>query len=677
MAIGDNYRRLAPDDQLIFNASGGVAGIRSGRSTGAEGRMLSAATADAVQSLVSGAGIPGLFARPYRLATWGQERASFESSAPELIGNARHTDIRSPFWMCAARGDMIPAADYGCLAGTSSNQVANWNLVARSEGKTINSLYSKANQIDMVFMTYGGSDIVAGNGTTPTAATLLAYLQANILAIMRAGIPVVFESIYPYIDTALYRNVASGWTAQGSGTAAQKQAICDDLNTQLQAWLANFPHQAVFVDVATPLKDGGQYLSKKYAIDGIELNRRGAQLCGEMSAAASLALLPAKRAQYFGKLASITPELIALTPTGFTDYTTAAATNGTVSWGTPSVGVDSTYGPYFEITGTCSAITGPTAFNITAVTWAAGVLQFTVAAHKLMPTQNVVATGLSGSIAGAMTGPWEITTSDSETQFSVALAADPGTITIAGSPPSSSATVVLQEASAQFNLLANVIRQNGTPATGIALAAGDMLESSAWVSADNGSGGAPNICSMSMRQRVFYQAGTNPTNGQAYQISDGGINVPTNMGLKQQRAFGPFRYTTPKMQLSNTSGVAANISNASGVQLQFSAYFNATGATRFRVYAPSMRVVQAGPIIISTPATAVAYTNKYPVPIRVLVGVNGATISAATVRRADTINEYPAGVTSGGSVTLAPNDSLTLTYTVATPTMTGFMDVVL
>ena len=56
MAIGDNYRRLAPDDQLIFNASGGVAGIRSGRSTGAEGRMLSAATADAVQSLVSGAG---------------------------------------------------------------------------------------------------------------------------------------------------------------------------------------------------------------------------------------------------------------------------------------------------------------------------------------------------------------------------------------------------------------------------------------------------------------------------------------------------------------------------------------------------------------------------------------------------------------------------------------------
>lgn len=59
MAIGDNYRRLAPDDQLIFNASGGVAGIRSGRSTGAEGRMLSAATADAVQSLVSEAWMSG------------------------------------------------------------------------------------------------------------------------------------------------------------------------------------------------------------------------------------------------------------------------------------------------------------------------------------------------------------------------------------------------------------------------------------------------------------------------------------------------------------------------------------------------------------------------------------------------------------------------------------------
>lgn len=55
MATGDQYRRIQPDDLLIFNSSGRVTGIKSGRSTGAEGRMLSEADAIAAQALVSGA----------------------------------------------------------------------------------------------------------------------------------------------------------------------------------------------------------------------------------------------------------------------------------------------------------------------------------------------------------------------------------------------------------------------------------------------------------------------------------------------------------------------------------------------------------------------------------------------------------------------------------------------
>lgn len=58
MATGDTYRRIQPEDLLIFNSSGQVAGIKSGRSTGAEGRMLSEADATATQALVSGAWNP-------------------------------------------------------------------------------------------------------------------------------------------------------------------------------------------------------------------------------------------------------------------------------------------------------------------------------------------------------------------------------------------------------------------------------------------------------------------------------------------------------------------------------------------------------------------------------------------------------------------------------------------
>ena len=57
MAIGDQVRRIANEDMLVFDSSGNVIGIRSGKSSGQEGRMLSPDDWDSVQALVSGAGI--------------------------------------------------------------------------------------------------------------------------------------------------------------------------------------------------------------------------------------------------------------------------------------------------------------------------------------------------------------------------------------------------------------------------------------------------------------------------------------------------------------------------------------------------------------------------------------------------------------------------------------------
>lgn len=56
MATGDQYRRIQPDDQLIFDATGALVGVRSGRSTATEMRALTASQLAATQALVSGAG---------------------------------------------------------------------------------------------------------------------------------------------------------------------------------------------------------------------------------------------------------------------------------------------------------------------------------------------------------------------------------------------------------------------------------------------------------------------------------------------------------------------------------------------------------------------------------------------------------------------------------------------
>lgn len=56
MATGDQYRRIQPDDQLIFDSTGALIGVRSGRSTATELRGLTATQLSATQAMVSRAG---------------------------------------------------------------------------------------------------------------------------------------------------------------------------------------------------------------------------------------------------------------------------------------------------------------------------------------------------------------------------------------------------------------------------------------------------------------------------------------------------------------------------------------------------------------------------------------------------------------------------------------------
>ena len=56
MTIGDQVRRIEPSDQVVLDSDGNVVGLKSGKSSGLEGRMLLPTTADAVQALVSADG---------------------------------------------------------------------------------------------------------------------------------------------------------------------------------------------------------------------------------------------------------------------------------------------------------------------------------------------------------------------------------------------------------------------------------------------------------------------------------------------------------------------------------------------------------------------------------------------------------------------------------------------
>ena len=283
---------------------------------------------------------------PYKLASFGDSRANVNSSAPDVSGSLSSLSVtKGPVWTAAYRKDTELVANYG----VSGDLASGWSAAARTGGKTVASFVAFG--VDLVHIQYGVNDIFTGNGTTPTAATICDSLKAVVFEALKSGIAVAFESVLPC--------TAAGWVSAGSGTAAQKQAIADSVNTTMQLFIASLP-QAVFIDTATQLKDGTGYANTAYYIDQIHLNNIRGMLSGKLVAHASLAILPKKVATYFPSGLQTGANFVDSIAPPVTTILSGVA--GTFALNSQTISADS-QGPYVE-------------FNITALTLSSGEATF-------------------------------------------------------------------------------------------------------------------------------------------------------------------------------------------------------------------------------------------------------------------------------------------------------------
>lgn len=218
--------------------------------------------------------------QPWKAAFWGDGRHNgFNGTTVDVAGTGVNAlTYRSPLWICGVMGDVEYSRSYAVSGDTASA----WNSTARTNGKTFSSL--NTSDSDVVFIQYGVNDALAGTA----ASTLAGYLQNLITEIFKSGKLVVFESIYP-VNTPCSNYAAA-------------QVIIDATNARMQTWLASYPTQAVYVDIATTFKAGGTYASYTYmaAADGVHPTRVGAQTAGELVAAAARVLMPKRIAAFYG-----------------------------------------------------------------------------------------------------------------------------------------------------------------------------------------------------------------------------------------------------------------------------------------------------------------------------------------------------------------------------------------
>ena len=293
-------------------------------------------------SLVSGDGTllpylsPRPFQTPYYWASFGDSRANTNSSSPDVSGNTQSLSIvKSSWWAAALRGDSEFVLNYG----VSGDPASGWALATRNGGITTKPFSALvAATFDILHDQNGVNDILTGNGTTPTAATIAGYKQAYILEAFKAGKIVISESILPC--------TAAGWVSAGSGTAAQKQAIADEVNRLMQAWCALFPTVCRYVDTATLLKSSSTgYANSAYYVDEMHLNNDGARLCGKQLALASLQIVPGKPGIWYPSGLQTGPNFIDMVAPGVTNILTGLAGTFTLNSQTTGISAD---GPYTE-----------------------------------------------------------------------------------------------------------------------------------------------------------------------------------------------------------------------------------------------------------------------------------------------------------------------------------------
>ena len=316
---------------------------------------------------------------PYLWASFGDSRSNTNSTNPDVSGNTASLAINKTPWLAASRRR---DSEFVLNYGVSGDPASGWNLATRNAGVTTKPISSLvAASCDIVHMQYGVNDILSGNGTTPTAATIASSLQAAMLEIMKSGKAVVFESILPC--------TAAGWVSAGSGTAAQKQAIADAVNSLMQTFCAAFPLAVRYVETATALKDGTGYANPAYYADNIHLNNDGALFCGARIAAASLDLIPPRRAIWYPSGIQTGPNFIDLVAPVITDIASGVA--GTFTVNSRTVGWADGM-PYIEWIITANTLTSGEATFWTAVgadvgAYGGGTPRYSVAANDVLQGQ--------------------------------------------------------------------------------------------------------------------------------------------------------------------------------------------------------------------------------------------------------------------------------------------------
>lgn len=303
-------------------------------------------------AVVGAAGVPfkRIFQNPYKLASFGDSRANVNRAVPDVSGSTSSLAInKGPSWTAAFRGDTEFSFNYG----VSGDVASGWASPSRTGGKTYTSFVGSG--VDMVHIQYGVNDILTGNGTTPTAATICGHLQALVLEAVKSGILVAIESILPC--------TAAGWTSAGSGTAEQKKAICDSVNTTMRAWSLSVP-SVVYVDTATQVSTSDGYANPDYYVDSVHLNNRGAMVSGRAVAGALALILPVKNGIFYPSGIQSGPNFVDMVSPPITVISTGIA--GTFNVESQTVGYSQIYGPYIEF-----RITPLTLSSGEATLWAA------------------------------------------------------------------------------------------------------------------------------------------------------------------------------------------------------------------------------------------------------------------------------------------------------------------
>lgn len=212
------------------------------------------------------------------------------------------------------------------------------------------------------------------------------------------------------------------------------------------------------------------------------------------------------------------------------------------------------------------------------------------------------------------------------------------------------ATLTSGEAEIYIELAANF---NTAVSPYYALYGNEVLQGSARIIIDNGSGGKPNVYHFGVRQR-FFTAGIFRDSG----LIPGGTPTVDTPDLDEPI---DVRMTTPSM-VNTAASVSAVPALDTGFQYIVSVSSARTGElVRCKIYNPQLIITGYSNLLAVTPgASPWTYTNNSP--NNQTLYISGGTVSSITHNGTST------GVLAG-AFTLAPRDSLVVTYTVA-PTVT-------